>query len=135
MANANNYLKAAFLDHLIGAATWSDPGTLYIALLKTAPAATDLTSTNSAKEVEAPASLGYARQAVTMTRSSYTAANSVAVTFGPATGDWNEAVGYWIVDATTGGNILGQGSLTTAKTVENTDSATFAIGEFTIDFA
>ena len=135
MANESNYTRAAFLDHLIGAATWSDPGQLYIALLKTAPTASDDTSTNAAKEVETPASKGYDREAVTMTRAAYVASNSVAVTFGPADGDWSEAVGYWVTDALTGGDILGYGDLTANKTVEDTDSATFAIGEFTITFA
>lgn len=136
MTNASNYTANAVLDHITNNGAMTQPTTLYLALLKTASAASDDTTTNAAKEVETPGSNGYNRQAVALgAAASQQAVSTNAQTFGPSTSGWSEVGWAWVVDATTGGNILAQGALTAKKTVGASDSLTFAIGEVTFSLA
>lgn len=141
MADANNYLKNEILDHICNVGAWTAPTTLYLALLSSSSAASDDTTTNAAKEVKVgtfPVD-GYQRQAITFgsAASGGTISNTVAVTFGPATADWDEVTDFWIVDSATyqAGNILYQGTLASPKTVLNTGSLVFAIGEIDLTAA
>ena len=59
--------------------------------------------------------------------------NSGGITFGPATpSGWSQAVAFGVFSAESGGNLLYWDSLTTPKTVEAGDSATFAVGQLTV---
>lgn len=64
--------------------------------------------------------------------------NANAVTFPQATGDWSAAADmtyYTLHDASTAGNVLGFGLLTTAKPVLNGDTASFAAGALSMDLS
>jgi len=127
MARGSNYLSDGILNVLRGTAyPLANTGSVYIGLRV------------SGTEVSAG---GYARQAVSKAAGSWAAPsgtsprlidNAAAITFGPASANWGtvDEVGVW--DASTAGNILYVGSLTTAKTINNGDSAQFAIGALDI---
>jgi hypothetical protein len=78
----------------------------------------------------------YARQgAVTFTNSGNNptvASNSAIVTFPVATGSWGTITHFGIWSAVTAGTFRGAGAVTTAKAVNNGDTARFAAGALTI---
>ncbi len=135
MGDLNDYLKDELNDHITDSSggVWVAPGTLYLCLLKTASASSDTPAANPTKEVQTSATLGYARQPITFgtVSSGGVISNTVAVTFGAATANWDEAIHFWITDTASfaTGKILYQRALVAPKTVENLDSLTFAIGE------
>ena len=81
---------------------------------------------------------GYARQAVTFsapqadTGNVRKIVNSGVITFGPASGNWAQAVAFGIFDASSAGTLLYWDVLTAAKTVESGDSAQFAAGALAV---
>ena len=140
MANASNYLMDEVLDHTTDVGAWTAPTALYVALLKSAAAASDTPAANPTKEIinqaTAPGTNGYDREVITLGASSGgVSASTNTITFGPSTTGWSEATHYWICDAVTGGNILFQGALTASKTVAAAGSLVFAIGEITVTVA
>jgi hypothetical protein len=58
--------------------------------------------------------------------------NTAIITFPTATGSWGTITHFGLWDAVTAGNNRGSGALTTAKAVNNGDTARFAIGALTI---
>lgn len=78
---------------------------------------------------------GYARQPITFSViSSGVTSNTGVITF-PAlpNGNPNIVVTHWgIFDATSGGNMIMRGALTSPKTLEQNDSASFPIGALQI---
>lgn len=131
-SNAGTHLVTEALNHLTGTSTWTAPSTLFLCLLKSASAASDSTSTNSAKEVETPGQNGYARQSISLaTEGSGQSISTNQLTFGAATANWAEVTHCWVTDSSSGGsgNIWLQGALTANKTVLNTGSIIFEIGE------
>ena len=136
--NLNDYLRNELMDH-INNLSWTPPVTLYMALLKSASASSDTPVANAAKEVQLSAVDGYARQAITFGNVAVGGLidNTVAVTFGPASADWPEAVDAWILDTATfaSGNILWQGVLLAPKTVEDLGSMVFPIGDLDLSLS
>lgn len=129
----SNYLEAELLDHVLGGADFSRPATVYIALYTAAP-----TDAGGGTEVTGGS---YARVAVTNDATAWPAAtpgapsskqNGSAFTFVTATANWGTVVAFAILDAASGGNFLYWGDLTTTKSVENGDTAEFAVGGITI---
>lgn len=57
-------------------------------------------------------------------------ANNAAITFPTATADWGAVVGFGIYSASTSGTLLAFGTVT--KTIQNGDTASFAIGALVI---
>ena len=114
------------------AAAGTGPATLYVGLFTAAP-----TDTGGGTEVTGGS---YARVAVTSslanwagtqaaasttasTGTSGTTSNNAAITFPAPTANWGVITSYAVFDATTGGNPLFYGTLTTSKTVNNGDTA------------
>lgn len=105
--------------------------TIYVGLSSTTPA-------EDGSNVTEPSSGSYARKSTAA--SDWNAAtnadpsvvtNANAITFTTATGDWLSAANltYFVLfDASSGGNVLGSGSLTTAKPVLSGDTPSFAAG-------
>lgn len=108
------------LDTVLGGTTYSQLGTVYLALYTVTP-----TSGGGGTEVTTSGT-GYTRYSITNDSSSWSAASSGIKTnlltfdFGTATGDWGTVVAAAIMSASTGGYILYWGPLTTFTTV-NTD--------------
>jgi hypothetical protein len=127
MADAKtDYLEDALLNHVLRNTAYSSPATVYVALYTVAP-----TDTGGGTEVSG---FGYARQAVTFGAPvSGTVSNTGAVTFPAASGGaWGTIVAMGIFDASTSGNLLYYGNLTTPKVVGDGDQISFPNGALTV---
>jgi hypothetical protein len=126
-----DFLRNEILDQVWGASDYAEPATLYIGLSTTTPA-------DDGTNVSEPAGSGYARVSVTNNLTEWPAAsggakdNANAITFPQATGAWGTVTHVVIYDASTGGNLLAFGALTTSKSIENGDTAEFAAGDLDI---
>lgn len=58
--------------------------------------------------------------------------NANTITFPPATGSWGTVTYFVLYDASTAGNVIGFGQLTTSKTPQNGDTPSFAAGALSI---
>ena len=127
-----DYLENELLDHVWGASAYSAPANIYVGLSTTAPA-------DDGTNITEPAGgAGYARVAVVNNLTNWPAAasglkeNGVAIAFPQATGSWGTVTHFFCADAAVAGNILGSGALTTPKTIDTGDTASFAIGDLDI---
>lgn len=126
----SDFLELELLDHVFGAAAYTAPDTLHVALFTVAPS-----DTGGGTEVSGG---GYARVAVTNNPTNFPAAsggakaNGTDVTFPTATASWGTVVAFGIFDASSGGNLLAWATLTTNKTIGSGDTASFPIGDIDI---
>ena len=126
----SNFLELELLDHVFGAAAYTAPATLYVALYTAAPS-----DTGGGTEVTGGA---YARVAVTNNATNFPAAaagakaNGTAITFPTATANWGTVVAFGILDASGGGNLLAWADLTASKAVNSGDTASFAVNDLDI---
>jgi hypothetical protein len=126
----SDYLEKIILDLVLGASAYSAPGTVYIAL--STAAYSDAATGSSMTEVSGGS---YVRLAVTNNSTNWPAAsgtspatktNGTAFTFVTATGSWGTVASFYIVDASTAGNVLYGGDLSVSKAIASGDTATFA---------
>lgn len=116
MAGFSDYLETKVLDHVFGGTAYTAPTTLYVALFTAAP-----TDTGGGTEVNTSGT-AYARQTIAFTTSGGTTSNTSAVEYSTATGSgFGTVVAMGIFDASTSGNLLAYGSLTTSKSVSAGD--------------
>lgn len=142
MAAMTDFLENKLIDFLFrgqalgitgaSAAAGSGPTSLYLALYTSNP-----TDSTAGTEVSGGS---YARVAVSSTLANWagtqaaastsassgtsgTTSNNGTITFPAPTANWGTITGFGILDASTGGNLLLYGALTTSKTVNNGDSA------------
>ena len=140
MSDETDYLAKKYLDDLHTDAAYTPPTELWPGLFTTVPTSTDGTG---AVLVSATAN-GYGR--VKTTAGTWDAAtgggsgtrtksNAVAITFGPASGaSWGTITGVGLYDVSTSAaspNLLMYTSVGTNKSVDDGDSAVFAIGSIT----
>jgi hypothetical protein len=147
MSAASNYLENKILDHVLkfgnGSVTvgtgagYAPPATLYLALFNN-------TSTNTAANLEAgtltdetsTVGTAYARQTVTFaSASSGSSATNATVTFPTATANFGTITHVAIMDASTAGNVLFYGAVTTSKTIETGDTFQVSSGNLTVSLA
>jgi hypothetical protein len=110
------YLANAILDEILGATSWVPPATVYLGLYSTAPTGYG----TGGVEMDGTTEPGYARLAVTNNATNFPAASGgsktlgVSQTFAANSGGtaWANAVAFGIFDASSGGNLLGYGSMT-----------------------
>jgi hypothetical protein len=127
------YLENAALNGVLGGPTFACPGRVYIAL-STANFDPSKTGT-SMNEVTGG---GYTRVTVTNDGTSWTTAtagsksNNAVFTFPAATANWGTVYSFYICDALSGGNTLYGADLTTSRTINNGDTASFAVGAITL---
>ena len=126
------------------AAAGTGPTNLYYALLTAAPSDTgggtevSTSATNYARVTVASSLANYAgtQAAASTTASSGTSgttSNNGAITFGAPSAAWGVVTHFAIYDATTAGNLLFWGALTTSKTINNGDAApSFAAAAFSL---
>lgn len=126
------YLRNAILDATLSGVTYTSPTTVYIAL---STAAFSASSTGSSMTEVSGGS--YARVAVTANTTNFPAAsggaksNGTTFTFATATASWGTVTSFYVVDATSGGNVLYGGDLTTPRSIGTGDTASFASGAIT----
>ena len=124
--NLSDYAEIAVLDWLLGGATPTRPPARYVALFTAAP-----TDAGGGTEVSGG---GYARQAMTCgAAASGATSNSADVSFTASGAAFGTVSHIGIFDASTAGNLLWWGALTTSKAVGDGDTLTFAAGD--IDFS
>lgn len=98
------------------------PTTVWVALFTISP-----TPSGGGTEVSGG---GYGRQTVTFSApSSGTTSSTAAVIFPIATATWGTIVAFAIFDASSGGNMLYFGSLSTSRTIMTDDQLQFPAGQ------
>jgi hypothetical protein len=128
------YLENKALDGVLGGPQYVLPGNVYIAL----STAAFTTSATGSSMNEVPSTGAYARVAVTNTSTNWpnaasgTKSNGAVFTFPAATANWGTVQSFYITDSATGGNTLYGADLTTARTINNGDTASFAVGAITL---
>jgi hypothetical protein len=133
MAGFSDFAENEILDHVFGNSAYTIPTTYYFALYTANP-----TDAGGGTEVSGGS---YARVAVTNNTTNFPAAsggsksNGTAVTFPTATANWGTVTSVGIFDASTAGNLIAWNTLTTSKTIDNGDTASFAASSltFTLD--
>jgi hypothetical protein len=134
MSALSTYLENKLVDHVLRNTAYTTPGTsVYVGLVKYY-----IAGTLEAGTLTEEASGGsYARVQVTAwdAASDGATANTSAITFPTATGDWGMISGVIISDAASAGNVLLHGSLTTARDVKNGDVFKFNAGDLDVTFA
>lgn len=130
MSAASDYLEDALLDHVLGGTTYTQPTTLYVGLYT---ASTGLESNSPSAEVSGGS---YARQSATFAAaSSGSASTNATVTFPAATANWGTITHVAVLDASSGGNVLFHGAVTSSKTIETGDTFQISSGNLTITLA
>lgn len=127
MGSFSDYLENKVLDHVTGKTSYTKP-TSYVALYTAAPSdaggGTEVSGGSYARVATAGADWNAA--------SSGSVSNAAALTFPTASGSWGTVTHFGLFDASTTGNLLAWGSLTTSKSVGSGDTAQFAIGSLTL---
>ena len=121
MGSFADFIEDAFLDHLVGKTAYTMP-TAYVGLFTTAP-----TDAGGGVEVSGGS---YVRQSTIGDDWNASSGGSISnvndITFPEATADWGTVTHFALFDASSGGNMLAWGALTTSKTIETGEIAKFA---------
>mgnify|MGYP005987296323 CR=1 FL=1 len=122
----SNFLETKVLDHVFGGTAYTAPATLYLGLHTSNPAEDD-----SGTEVSTSGT-AYARQTVTFTTSGDTTSNTAAVEYPTATASYGTVSHVGVYDASTAGNLLAYGALTTSKAIATGDVLRIPAGDLDI---
>lgn len=135
MAAMSDYLENKLIDHCFRGVSFTAPAALHVALYTVAPTdtggGTEVTGGSYARVSVAPSTTNWAATngAGTTTNPSSgtggTTSNNGVVTFATPTAGWGTVVAFGIFDASTAGNLLWYGTLTTSKTINTGDTVTF----------
>ena len=120
----SNYLETKVLDHVFGATAYTAPATLYVGLYTATP--------NDAGGGTEVSGTGYARQSAAFTTSGDTTSNDAAIEFPTACSNWGTVTHVGVFDASTSGNLLAYGALSTSKLVESGDVFRIPAGDLDI---
>ena len=127
----SQYLSEGLLNYMFTApaSPIPKPATVYLALCTNTP-----TTTVACTE---PSGGGYARVAITAGTTNFTVStdqvtNATVVTFPAATGSWGTITAFQFFDASTAGNPLWYGTLTTSQAINSGATASFAASALTI---
>jgi hypothetical protein len=128
MAAMSNYLENALINATLRNTTYTSPSVVYVGLFTSDP-----TDAGSGTEVSGGS---YTRKAMTFGAPSDGASvNSSAVEFDQATANWGTITHFAIFDASSSGNMLYHGALTSSKTIETGDVFKFATSSVTVTLA
>jgi len=117
---------------------YTAPTTLYLGLFlnTSGNASTNLEAGTLTDEVPTAGGTGYLRQTVTFgAAASGVCATDATVTFPAATANWGTVTHVAVLDASTAGNVLFYGQVTTAKTIETGDTFQVTSGNLTVTLA
>ena len=129
MSAASDYTEDKVLDHVLGKGTrnFTSPANLFVGLYT---AATGLEANAPTAEVSGGS---YVRKAAAFgAASSGSASNSATITFDVATANWGTVTHVAVLDASTSGNVLFWGAVTSSKTIETGDTFQIAQGNLTV---
>ena len=128
MSAASDYTENLALEWLLTSNSATRPTAWYLGLHTGSPADDD----SGANEVSGGS---YARQSVAFSVTDDTASNSATITFPAATASWGTISHISVYDASTAGNLLFHGAVTTSKTIESGDTFQVSSGNLTITLA
>jgi len=133
----SNYLENKLLDHALGTTAFTQPTNQYLALHTANPTDAGTASTELSNASEANRT-GYSRATIDFNAASGGTAtgpdgsNTIEFTNSHASSSWTEVTHFGIWDASTSGNLLYYGALTTAKTIAAGDTLRFTAGSISI---
>jgi hypothetical protein len=134
-----NYLENKLINHVVRNTAFTTPGTaIWVGLVGYYESTVLETGRVVVKEKSGGA---YARQQVTAWTDPLTVGtsgsitNTGAITFPTATADWGHVSGVFLADASTNGNVLLHGSLTSSREVKDGDVFKFNATDLDISFS
>jgi hypothetical protein len=126
MAAASDYLELKLLDHALGTANFTSPGTVYVGLHTGSPG----DDNSGANEVSGGS---YVRKSAAFgSAAAGSASTNATITFDAATANWGTITHISLYDASSAGNLLFHGAVTTSKTIETGDTFQISSGNLTI---
>lgn len=126
MSAASDYTENKVLDHALATASWTAPTNVYVGLHTSTPA-------DDASGTGEISGNNYSRKEATFSAaSSGSASTDATITFDAATGTWGTISHIGIYDASSAGNLLFHGAVTTSKTIESGDTFQISSGNLTI---
>lgn len=136
MGASSNYLEKKLLDHTLTATAFTQPSGRYVALFNNTSgnALTNLEAGTLTDEVSTSGT-AYARQAATFAAATLGAgstATNATITFPAATASWGTITHVAVMDASTGGNVLFYGAVTTSKDIATGDTFQITSGNLTV---
>lgn len=130
MSALSDYAEKLVLDWLMTTGSATRPTAWYVALYTAAPS-----DSGGGTEVSGA---GYSRKSSSYNAASSpggTTSNSAVVSWTAAGGNYGTVTHVGIFDASTDGNLLWQGALSTPKTVNDGDTIQFSAGNLTLTLA
>lgn len=141
MGAMSDYLENKLIDQIFRNTAYTFPTTLYFGLLTAAPSdtggGTEVSGNNYARVAVTASTTNFAgtQSAGSTTASSGTGgttSNNGAINFPTPSGTWGTVTHFGIYDASTSGNLLFWGALTTSKTINTNDVVSFAAAALTV---
>lgn len=134
MSQMSDYLENALINHLFNKTSYTIP-TVYVALCTSAPTDADTGTTIASKE---PSGSGYARKSTVAgdwnSASGGSITNANTITFATPTGSWGTLTHFALIDASSAGNVLMYGSLTTSQAAGLNNTVSFSAGQLSATF-
>lgn len=124
MSAASNYCETLALKFLLTTDTATRPTNWYVGLFTSDP-----TDADSGTEVSGT---NYTRETVTFTVTGPTADNSTVTFAAAGAGGWGTITHVGVYDASTAGNLLFHGAVTTSKQIDEGDTFQISSGALTI---
>lgn len=136
MSKMSDYLEVQLRAHIFRTASFTKPTVLAVSLHTADPlddaSGTEVSGGSYARVQRDPLDANWTAASATAGLTD----NAAALTFPAPTANWGVVTHFGIWDATTAGNLLIHGALTTPKTINNGDAApSFAIGDLDVTFA
>jgi hypothetical protein len=136
MSAMSDYLEGQIRAHIFRTASFTKPTVLAVALYTAAPGetggGTEVTGGSYARVQRDPLDANWTAASATDGLTD----NAAALTYPAPTANWGVVTHMAILDATTAGNFIVYGALTTPKTINSSDPApSFPIGALDITFA
>jgi hypothetical protein len=129
-------VEQKLLDHFLTDPAYTPPATMFIGLSSTTPTEAGANFTEPSTGAYARVSTAAADWNAASGTAPATKTNSAVKTFPTATADWaagSNLTYFGLFDASTAGNLLAFGALTTPKPVLNGDTPSFAAGALILE--
>jgi hypothetical protein len=137
----SDYVENKVVDLLVRGQAFTAPATVYVGLSTTACSdsafGTEVSGNNYSRVAVTSSLANWAgtQSAGSTTASSGTGgqtSNNAAINFPTPSGTWGTVTHWFLVDASTSGNLLICDDLTTSKTINSGDTVSFAIAALTV---
>lgn len=145
MSEMSDYLEDELVKHIFRTGSFTKPTVLAFCLLTTNADDDDTGIFTASTGVEVTNANAYSRQDRPPLDANWTATaggdgqtdNAAAITYSQATGSWGSVTGMAITSSATHnvGNMYFHSPLTTSRTIDNGDTAEYAIGAVTVTLA